>query len=54
MKTMIIICDLCDDLGTTKLAVASYRAKDGEEYDVCESCLEKVKEAKLLYRRIRQ
>ena len=54
MRKTIIICDLCDDLGTTKLAVASYRANDGIEYDVCASCLKVVQEVGLLYRRINQ
>ena len=47
MKKTIRVCDFCDDEDV--LAVARYRAEDGEVQDCCQEHLEIVKELKLTW-----
>lgn len=48
MKVTTVLCDLCD---FDEEAIGAYTAKDGNEYDVCETHLETAKELKLEWRK---
>ena len=48
VKKELIICDYCDDLNKTRLAVAIFeRPYDGRRFAVCRLCADRVENAGL-------
>ncbi len=42
-KIYIYICDLCRMEGKKRKGKHTYTAEDGDDYDICDNCLTKVK-----------